>query len=243
MKKQILNEEITRMQKLAGLLTENEYEQKTKLLNEGNIFSDLIKNIFTSKTKKAEMAKAAAEAAAEAARLSKSSEEINKINSLANNNEFKTLLNNFATQYSKEWNKFEDETQSVTGDRMNAQYFMLDFDKKADALVQPLKDFLKKNNIDPELIVNFKTEMFKNLKNNKLAEIAPPTGEKPKTSDVNNLTKLITANTSLLNRLQTVNNNNEVIEFLTYILNTINPKITGVNRTTLKKIIDDRFTQ
>jgi len=243
MKKQILNEEITRMQKLAGLLTENEYEQKTKLLNEGNIFSDLIKNIFTSKTKKAEMAKAAAEAAAEAARLSKSSEEINKINSLANNNEFKTLLNNFATQYSKEWNKFEDETQSVTGDRMNAQYFMLDFDKKADALVQPLKDFLKKNNIDPELIVNFKTEMFKNLKNNKLAEIAPPTGEKPKTSDVNNLTKLITANTSLLNRLKTVNNNNEVIEFLTYILNTINPKITGVNRATLKKIIDDRFTQ
>jgi predicted CopG family antitoxin len=243
MKKQILNEEITRMQKLAGLLTENEYEQKTKLLNEGNIFSDLIKNIFTSKTKKAEMAKAAAEAAAEAARLSKSSEEINKINSLANNNEFKTLLNNFATQYSKEWNKFEDETQSVTGDRMNAQYFMLDFDKKADALVQPLKDFLKKNNIDPELIVNFKTEMFKNLKNNKLAEIAPPTGEKPKTSDVNNLKKLLSANTSLLNRLQTVNNNNEVIEFLTYILNTINPKITGVNRATLKKIIDDRFTQ
>ena len=69
------------------------------------------------------------------------------------------------------------------------------------------------------------------------------TGEKPKTSDVNNLKKLILANTSLLNRLQTVNNNNEVIEFLTYILNTINPKITGVNRATLKKIIDDRFTQ
>lgn len=68
-------------------------------------------------------------------------------------------------------------------------------------------------------------------------------GEKPKTSDVTSLTKLITSNTSLLNRLKTVNNNNEVIEFLTYILNTINPKITGVNRSTLKKIIDDRFTQ
>ena len=69
----------------------------------------------------------------------------------------------------------------------------------------------------------------------------PPKG--PKTSDVTTLKKLLSANTSLLNKLQTVNNNNEVIEFLTYILNTINPKITGVNRATLKKIIDDRFTQ
>jgi hypothetical protein len=82
--------------------------------------------------------------------------------------------------------------------------------------------------------------------NEAIAPNTPPsatTGEKPKTSDVNNLKKLLSANTSLLNRLQTVNNNNEVIEFLTYILNTINPKITGVNRATLKKIIDDRFTQ
>jgi hypothetical protein len=82
--------------------------------------------------------------------------------------------------------------------------------------------------------------------NEAVAPNTPPgatTGEKPKTSDVNNLKKLLSANTSLLNRLQTVNNNNEVIEFLTYILNTINPKITGVNRATLKKIIDDRFTQ
>jgi hypothetical protein len=84
------------------------------------------------------------------------------------------------------------------------------------------------------------------LNHSNTAPNTPPgatAGEKPKTSDVNNLKKLILANTSLLNRLQTVNNNNEVIEFLTYILNTINPKITGVNRNTLKKIIDDRFTQ
>ena len=79
-----------------------------------------------------------------------------------------------------------------------------------------------------------------------VAPNTPPgatTDEKPKTSDVTNLTKLMTANTSLLNRLKTVNNNNEIIEFLTYILNTINPKVTGVNRSALKKIIDDRFTQ
>jgi hypothetical protein len=84
------------------------------------------------------------------------------------------------------------------------------------------------------------------LKFSNTAPNTPPgakAGETPKTSDVNNLTKLMTANTSLLNRLKTVNNNNEVIEFLTYILNTINPKVTGVNRSALKKIIDDRFTQ
>lgn len=82
--------------------------------------------------------------------------------------------------------------------------------------------------------------------NEAVAPNTPPgakAGEKPKTSDVTNLTKLMTANTSLLNRLKTVNNNNEIIEFLTYILNTINPKVTGVNRSALKKIIDDRFTQ
>lgn len=159
--KEMMNESFLYMQKLAGIITESEYKNKL----EENKFSDLVKNVFTSKTKKAEekekMAKAAAEAAEQAERLSKSKEEIDKLNVLSNNNEFKTLLNNFATQYTEEFDKFEREIQSIYGDRGDTQYFMSDFYKRIDPLAQPLKDFLKKNNINPEFIVRFEEEMFK----------------------------------------------------------------------------------
>jgi hypothetical protein len=69
----------------------------------------------------------------------------------------------------------------------------------------------------------------------------PPKG--PKTSDVTTLKNLISNNTTLINKLQTVNNNQEVIDFFTYILTTLNPKIAGVNKMALKKLIDDRFTK
>jgi len=69
-----------------------------------------------------------------------------------------------------------------------------------------------------------------------LSEIQTP-------SDVVNLTKIIKSNTSLINALQKVDQPTEVTSFLEYILNTINPKITGVNTSALKTAIDNRFTK
>ena len=63
----------------------------------------------------------------------------------------------------------------------------------------------------------------------------------PKSSDVKALIKLVDSNPTLKNKLQTVNNAAEVTEFLSYILNTINPKVSGVNKSNLIKIINTRF--
>lgn len=63
----------------------------------------------------------------------------------------------------------------------------------------------------------------------------------PKSSDVKALIKLVDSNSTIKNKLQTVNNAAEVNEFLTYILNTINPKVSGVNKAALIKIINTRF--
>ena len=63
----------------------------------------------------------------------------------------------------------------------------------------------------------------------------------PKSSDVKALIKLVDSNSTLKNKLQTVNNAAEVTEFLSYVLNTINPKVAGVNKMALKSIIDKRF--
>jgi hypothetical protein len=68
---------------------------------------------------------------------------------------------------------------------------------------------------------------------------APPTPKQ--TSDVASLTKMIQSNTSLMNKLKTVNSGQEVTETIAFILNNINPKATGVNKTKLKSIIDQRF--
>jgi hypothetical protein len=43
------------------------------------------------------------------------------------------------------------------------------------------------------------------------------------------------------NKLKTVNNGKEVTETLTFILNNINPKVSGVNKSALKALIDQRF--
>jgi hypothetical protein len=61
------------------------------------------------------------------------------------------------------------------------------------------------------------------------------------TSDVQNLTKLISSNTSLMNKLKTINNGQEVTETLSFILNSINPKVSGVNKQAIKNIIDQKF--
>ena len=65
--------------------------------------------------------------------------------------------------------------------------------------------------------------------------------EEIKSADVKSLVKLVDTNTTIKNKLQTVNNAQELQEFLEYILNTINPKISGVNVGKLKSIIDNRF--
>ena len=66
-------------------------------------------------------------------------------------------------------------------------------------------------------------------------------GIKEETIDVENLKKLVDNNSTLKNRLQTVNNAKELEEFLEYILSLINPKITGVSVSKLKGIIDNKF--
>ena len=78
------------------------------------------------------------------------------------------------------------------------------------------------------------------------APVAPPanaTSQAPakQTADVANLTKMIQSNSSLMNKLKTVNNGQEVTETIAFILNNINPKASGVNKTKLKSIIDQRF--
>jgi hypothetical protein len=81
---------------------------------------------------------------------------------------------------------------------------------------------------------------------NRLQELAGVTPIKPtaapkQTADVAGLTKMIQSNTSLMNRLKTVNNGQEVTETIAFILNNINPKASGVNKSKLKSIIDQRF--
>jgi hypothetical protein len=61
------------------------------------------------------------------------------------------------------------------------------------------------------------------------------------TADVAGLTKMIQSNSSLMGKLKTVNSGQEVTETIAFILNSINPKASGVNKTKLKSIIDQRF--
>jgi hypothetical protein len=81
---------------------------------------------------------------------------------------------------------------------------------------------------------------------NRLQELAGVTPTKPtaapkQTADVTSLTKMIQSNTSLMNKLKTVNSGQEVTETIAFILNNINPKASGVNKSKLKSIIDQRF--
>jgi hypothetical protein len=79
--------------------------------------------------------------------------------------------------------------------------------------------------------------------NNPLQEVAPvsPTAAPKQTADVASLTKLIQSNTPLMNKLKTVNSGQEVTETIAFILNNINPKVTGVQKQKLKDLIDQRF--
>ena len=82
------------------------------------------------------------------------------------------------------------------------------------------------------------------ISESQLDEVTPPApaAAAPKqTSDVASLTKMLQSNTSLMNKLKTVNSGQEVTETIAFILNNINPKATGVNKSKLKSIIDQRF--
>jgi hypothetical protein len=81
------------------------------------------------------------------------------------------------------------------------------------------------------------------INESQLNELAPttPTAAPKQTSDVASLTKLIQSNTSLMNKLKTVNSGQEVTETIVFILDNINPKVTGVQKQKLKDLIDQRF--
>jgi tetrahydromethanopterin S-methyltransferase subunit F len=61
------------------------------------------------------------------------------------------------------------------------------------------------------------------------------------TSDVKNIVKYIETKSDFISRLEKVSNGQEVTEFLSFILNKINPKVSGVNKSALMNIIKDRF--
>jgi hypothetical protein len=82
---------------------------------------------------------------------------------------------------------------------------------------------------------------LKGIKEDATSAPAPVTPAAKQTADVAGLTKMIQSNTSLMNKLKTVNSGQEVTETIAFILNNINPKASGVNKTKLKSIIDQRF--
>ena len=61
------------------------------------------------------------------------------------------------------------------------------------------------------------------------------------TADVKSVTKLLQSNTSLMTRLKTINNGQEVTEFFEFMLNNINDKVSGVQKQKIKALIDQRF--
>jgi hypothetical protein len=90
---------------------------------------------------------------------------------------------------------------------------------------------LKAESLDIEEVVDEALETVR--------EVAPAAPKQ--TADVASLAKMISSNTTLMNKLKTVNSGQEVTETIAFILNNINPKATGVNKSKLKSIIDQRF--
>lgn len=69
----------------------------------------------------------------------------------------------------------------------------------------------------------------------------PQTNAQPQSSDVKTLVKYIETKQDFLSKLERVSNGIEVTEFLSFILNKINDKVSGVNKNQLIKIINNRF--
>ncbi len=70
---------------------------------------------------------------------------------------------------------------------------------------------------------------------------AQPNNPAAKTSDVKNIVRYIETKKDFISRLEKVSNGQEVTEFLSFLLNKINPKVSGVNKNALMNIIKDRF--
>ena len=88
------------------------------------------------------------------------------------------------------------------------------------------------------------TPEFKKHVNNLLKEDINPTpsdNAQAKSSDVKNIVRYIETKKDFISRLERVSNGQEVTEFLSFILNKINPKVSGVNKNALMNIIKDRF--
>lgn len=87
------------------------------------------------------------------------------------------------------------------------------------------------------------TTKFKQLVEGLLKEEDPPVAPETsvKTGDVKNIVKYIETKKDFISRLERVSNGQEVTEFLSFILNKINPKVSGVNKNSLMNIIKDRF--
>jgi len=88
------------------------------------------------------------------------------------------------------------------------------------------------------------TPEFKKYVTNLLKEdinTAQPNNPIAKTSDVKTIVKYIETKKDFISRMEKISNGQEVTEFLSFILNKINPNVTGVNKNALMNIIKDRF--
>jgi hypothetical protein len=115
-----------------------------------------------------------------------------------------------------------------------------------EIIYELLKPLIEAFNIALKSGNKFATKLIKeNMKTQQLRKIIREIilSEIETPSDVVNLTKIVKSNTSLINALQKVDQPSEILSFLEYILNTINPKIAGVNTSALKTAIDNRFTK
>ena len=88
--------------------------------------------------------------------------------------------------------------------------------------------------------IKFK-ELVDILLTESIEEEIPGANPAPKTSDVKNLVSYIETKKDFLSRLERVSHGQEVTEFLSFILNRINDKVSGVNKNALIKIINSRF--
>ena len=70
-----------------------------------------------------------------------------------------------------------------------------------------------------------------------------PQSPQDQTADVKRLATMMQSNKSLMTALKNVNNGREVDDFLTFVLNSINDRVTGVQKQHLKTLIDNRFNK
>jgi len=73
------------------------------------------------------------------------------------------------------------------------------------------------------------------------SSVGVPPGQNKQAADVKRLVRMMESNKSLMSALKAVNNGQEVNDFLIFVLENINPKVTGVQKQKIKDLIDTRF--